>query len=53
MRYQRIANEQELLDGLLQPGATILCGGTDVMIKMRAGMTLPEILLDVSKLDTM
>jgi CO/xanthine dehydrogenase FAD-binding subunit len=53
MRYQRIANEQELLDGLLQPGATILCGGTDVMIKMRAGMTLPETLLDVSKLDTM
>ena len=53
MRYQRIANEQELLDGLLQPGATILCGGTDVMIKMRAGMTQPKTLLDVSTLDTM
>lgn len=53
MRYQRVANEQELRDGLLQPGASILCGGTDVMIKMRAGMIMPEALLDVSQVGSM
>lgn len=53
MRYQRVANEQELLDSLSQPGAVILCGGTDVMIKMRAGMLQPEALLDVSQVDSL
>ncbi|MCK5246563.1 xanthine dehydrogenase family protein subunit M [Candidatus Bipolaricaulota bacterium] len=53
MRYQRVANERELLDGLSQPGAVILCGGTDVMIKMRAGMIQPEALLDVSQVDSL
>ena len=53
MRYQRVANERELLDGLSQPGTVIVCGGTDVMIKMRAGMIQPEALLDVSQVDSL
>ncbi|MBU1049212.1 xanthine dehydrogenase family protein subunit M [Candidatus Bipolaricaulota bacterium] len=53
MRYQRVVNEKELLESLAEPGATILCGGTDVMIKMRAGMMQPSALIDVSQLDSM
>jgi CO/xanthine dehydrogenase FAD-binding subunit len=53
MRYQRVANEQELLNGLTQPGSAILCGGTDVMIKMRTGTIQPDILLDVSQIDSL
>jgi len=53
MRYQRVANEQELLNGLSQPGSTILSGGTDVMIKLRTGTIQPDILLDVSQIDSL
>ena len=53
MRYQRVANERELLEGLSQPGAAIVCGGTDVMIKMRSGMIHPDVLLDVSRVDSL
>lgn len=53
MRYQRVANEQELLNGLTQSDAAILCGGTDVMIKLRSGTIRPDILLDVSQMDAL
>ena len=53
MRYQRVANEQELLEGLSQPNSAILCGGTDVIVKMRSGMIQPELLLDISQLESL
>ncbi len=53
MRYQRVADEQALLEGLGQPGAAVVCGGTDLMIRMRAGMIQPEVLLDVSRVESM
>ncbi|MCK5827433.1 xanthine dehydrogenase family protein subunit M [Candidatus Bipolaricaulota bacterium] len=53
MRYQRVANEQELLNGLTQPGSAILCGGTDVMIKLRTGTIQPDVLLDVSQINSL
>ena len=53
MRYQRVANEQELLEGLSQPGAAILCGGTDLLIKMRAGVSQPELLLDITHVESL
>lgn len=53
MRYLRVADERELLDGLSQPGAAILCGGTDLLIKMRAGMIQPELLLDITRVETL
>jgi len=53
VRYQRVANEQELLEGLSQPGSVILCGGTDVIVKMRSGMIQPELLLDISQLESL
>ncbi len=53
MRYQRVADERELLEGLSLPGAAILCGGTDLLIKMRAGMIQPELLLDISQVESL
>lgn len=53
MRYQRIVNEQQLLHELASPDAAILCGGTDVIVKMRAGILRPQVLLDVSHLDSL
>jgi len=51
--YQRVANEQELLEGLSQPGAAILCGGTDVIVKIRTGMIQPAVLLDITHVESM
>ncbi len=53
MRYQRVTNEHELLEGLSQPGVAILCGGTDVIVKMRAGMIHPETLLDIAQVESL
>ena len=53
MRYQRVADERELLEGLSRPGAAILCGGTDLLIKMRAGMIEPELLLDITQVESL
>lgn len=53
MRYQRVAHEHDLLELLQQPGAMILCGGTDVMVKMRAGAIQPDVLIDVSQVDSL
>ena len=53
MRYQRVANEQELLAGLSQPDSAILCGGTDVIVKMRSGMIQPSVLLDITSLESL
>ena len=53
MRYQRVANERELLEGLSRPGAAILCGGTDLLIKMRAGMIQPKLLLDITQVESL
>ena len=53
VRYQRVADERELLEGLSRPGAAILCGGTDLLIKMRAGMIQPELLLDITHVESL
>ena len=50
MDYVRIADERELTQHLLAGGAAILCGGTDLLVKMRSGLTSPERLLDISDL---
>jgi len=53
VQYQRVANERQLLEGLSQPGSVILCGGTDVIVKMRSGMLQPKILLDISRVESL
>lgn len=53
MRFRRVVTERELLDALTHDGATILCGGTDLMIKMRAGHIHPQTLIDVTHLESL
>lgn len=53
MRYQRVADEAELLAALSDPTAAILAGGTDLLVKIRNGLAHPELLLDVARLPTL
>lgn len=48
--YVRVRSLPELLERLTEPGARILCGGTDLLVKMRGGFVSPHLLLDVSDL---
>ena len=46
--YTKIKTVSELLARIEEPGARILCGGTDLMVKMRSGAIDPQVLLDIS-----
>jgi len=50
MQYVRVTSEKDLLAQLAHPGTAILCGGTDLIVKMRAGMVDAQRLADVSGL---
>jgi len=49
-QYKRPESTDELLEALEEPGALIVCGGTDVMVKLRSGLVAPRALVDVSRL---
>jgi CO/xanthine dehydrogenase FAD-binding subunit len=53
MRYQRVADEAELLAALSDPSAAILSGGTDLLVKIRGGLVHPGLLVDVGRLPTL
>ncbi len=53
MRYRRLVNEAELLDALSDHGTAILSGGTDLLVKIRAGLAHPAALLDISRIPTL
>ncbi len=53
MLYRRVSDESELLAALAQPGATVLAGGTDLLVKLRAGMLRPEVLVDIGRIPTL
>lgn len=48
MHYQRAANEVELVQALRVPSSRILCGGTDLLVKLRAGLLQADLLLEIS-----
>ena len=48
MRYLRVTDEDALLAALSEPSAAILCGGTDLIVRMRSGLSSPKLLVDVS-----
>ena len=52
-QYLKVNSTEELLAHLGKPGAMILCGGTDLMVKMRSGLLSPTLLLDISELDSL
>ena len=49
--YIKIGSVEKLLQSLQDPGAVILCGGTDLVVKMRQGLLSAKTLLDISDLD--
>ena len=53
MRYQRVADEAELIAALSEPNAVILAGGTDLLVRMRAGQVRPDLLVDVGFVSTL
>ena len=53
MRYLRVADETELLEALKEPGAEILSGGTDLLVKIRGGLVHPELLVDVGRIPSL
>src|SRR5512137_60891 len=53
MDYVRVASETELTDALRLDGAALLCGGTDLLVKMRAGIVRPKVLVDVTRVDSL
>lgn len=47
--YVKVNTMSELLALEMEPGAQILCGGTDLVVKMRAGVIDPRTLIDISE----
>ena len=50
-QYVKIGSVEELFHSLQNPGAVILCGGTDLVVNMRKGLLSAKTLLDISDLD--
>jgi CO/xanthine dehydrogenase FAD-binding subunit len=51
--YVRVASEAELADAARRDGAILLAGGTDLMVKMRAGSVRPRLLVDISRIGSL
>jgi len=49
--YVRVGSLAELGNALGRDGATLIAGGTDLMVKMRAGSVRPRLLVDISRVD--
>jgi len=50
MEYVRATTTDDLLSNLQRDGAHIICGGTDILVKMRHGMASPSVLIDICDL---
>ena len=51
--FVKVTSIDALLDRLRAPDATILCGGTDLIVKMKSGLVDPKCLLDISDLGSL
>ena len=51
--YVRVGCLAELGDALDRDGAFLIAGGTDLMVKMRAGSVHPRLLVDISRVDAL
>jgi CO/xanthine dehydrogenase FAD-binding subunit len=51
--YVRVASLAELSEALSSDGATLIAGGTDLMVKIRAGSARPRLLVDISRVDAL
>ncbi len=53
MDYVRVTSETELALAARQDGAALVCGGTDLMVKIRAGTVRPRLVVDISRVDSL
>jgi CO/xanthine dehydrogenase FAD-binding subunit len=53
VQYVRVKSESELAEVLRTPGAVPFAGGTDLMVKIRSGLTVPGILVDLSRIESL
>ncbi|MCD5416483.1 xanthine dehydrogenase family protein subunit M [Candidatus Bipolaricaulota bacterium] len=53
LQHLKIGSIEDLLQQIGEPGARIICGGTDLLVKMRSGAISPERLLDISEIDAL
>ena len=53
MDYLRVTSEAELAAALREDGAVFLAGGTDLLVKMRAGALRPRLLVDAARVDSL
>jgi CO/xanthine dehydrogenase FAD-binding subunit len=51
--YVRVTTEVELAHALHRSNAAILAGGTDLLAKVRSGVTRPALLVDVSRVESL
>lgn len=53
MDYVRVVTEEDALSALRREGATPIAGGTDLMIRMRAGQVHPALLVDIGAVESL
>lgn len=53
MDYVRVASEAALAEIAGEDGAFLLCGGTDVLVRLHAGTIRPRLLVDVSRIPSL
>jgi xanthine dehydrogenase YagS FAD-binding subunit len=49
-RYRRAHDERDALEAAAWPGATFIAGGTDLMQLWRAAISVPSLVIDISRL---
>jgi CO/xanthine dehydrogenase FAD-binding subunit len=51
LQYLKVSSIEQLLQKIDEPEARILCGGTDLLVKMRSKLIRPRLLLDISEIE--
>ena len=51
LQYLKVSSIEQLLQNIDEPEAQILCGGTDLLVKMRSKLIQPSLLLDISEVE--
>lgn len=51
LQYLKVSSIEQLLQNIDEPEARILCGGTDLLVKMRSKLIQPRLLLDISEVE--
>ncbi|MEA1871562.1 MAG: FAD binding domain-containing protein, partial [Candidatus Bipolaricaulota bacterium] len=51
LQYLKISSIEQLLQNIDEPEARILCGGTDLLVKVRSKLIQPRLLLDISEVE--